>query len=375
MKIYFDNAATTQVAKEAADAVYNAMCENYGNPSSLHNMGLDAEKDVEKARAKVAAKLGCKPAELVFTSGGTESDNLAIIGGTLRNSRKRKTIICSEIEHPAVGEAFKYLETLGYNVLKIKTENSGIINLEHLESILSDDVAFVSIMHVNNETGCIQPVKEAAEIIRKKVSDAIIHSDMVQSFGKLPLENVDMASISSHKIHGPKGVGALYIKNGVKINPIVHGGGQQKGVRPGTENVPGIIGFGVAAEMLETEKTYQDLSMLNKEFKETLLSEIDNIRINGENAVPHTVNISFRGIRSEVLLHTLEANGIMVSSGSACASNKPAPSPVLTAMGLSKDDIDSAIRFSFSRYTNIDEIRYCCDVLKKEVPILRRMMR
>ena len=338
-------------------------------------MGLDAEKEVEKARGKIAAKLGCKPAELVFTSGGTESDNLAIIGGTLRNARKRRTVICTEIEHPAVGEAFKYLETIGYNVLKIKTEKSGVLSIEHLESILSDDVAFVSIMHVNNETGCIQPLKDAIRIIRQKAPEAIIHSDMVQSFGKLPMESVDMASISSHKIHGPEGVGALYIKSGVKINPTLHGGGQQKGVRPGTENVPGIIGFGVAAEMLDTENTYRELSILNKEFKETLLNGIDNIRINGENTVPHTVNISFKGIRSEVLLHTLEANGIMVSSGSACASNKPAPSPVLTAMGLSNDEIDSAIRFSFSRSTSIDEIRYCCEVLKKEVPVLRRMMR
>ena len=198
---------------------------------------------------------------------------------------------------------------------------------------------------------------------------------MVQSFGKLHMENVDLASISSHKIHGPKGVGALYIKNGIKLDPLVFGGGQQNALRPGTENVPGIVGFGVAADLINAEETYRHLSVLSKEFKENIQNSIENIRINGENTVPHTVNISFRKIRSEVLLHTLESSGIMVSSGSACASNKPAPSPVLTTMGLSREDVDSAIRFSFSRYTNIDEIRYCCEVLKREVPVLRRMMR
>ena len=184
-----------------------------------------------------------------------------------------------------------------------------------------------------------------------------------------------MASISSHKIHGPKGVGALYVRGGVKIDPVIFGGGQQNALRPGTENVPGIVGFGVAADLINIEETYRHLSIINEEFKESVQKSIDNIKVNGENTVPHTVNISFRGIRSEVLLHTLESNGIMVSSGSACSSNKPAPSPVLTAMGLSRDDVDSAIRFSFSKYTHIDEVRCCCEVLKKEVPLLRRMMR
>ncbi len=374
LNIYFDNAATTMVCKEAADAAYEVMTKSYGNPSSLHTMGMESEKILSDSRKNIATALSVSDKTVYFTSGGTESDNIAVIGTVTRNARKRKTIITSACEHPAVSAPFDVLGTMGYNVLKIKITPEGLIDLNHLESLLSDDVSFVSIMHINNETGCIMPLGDAIKLIRKKSPDAIIHSDMVQAFGKVKKEDVDIASISSHKIHGPKGVGALYIKEGIHINPTLHGGGQEKDIRPGTQNMPGIAGFGVAAKMLDTEGTTAHLSALKEKFI-NYLSDIEDIKINGENTAPHILNVSFKGTRSEVLLHMLESEGIMVSSGSACSSNKPSPSPVLTAMGLSHEYIDSAIRFSFSRYNTEEEIDKCAAVLKAQVPVIRRMMK
>ncbi len=374
LNIYFDNAATTMVCREAADAAYLAMTECYGNPSSLHSMGMESEKKLDLSRKKVAAALKVPAKNLYFTSGGTESDNTAIMGCVLRNARKRKTIITSACEHPAVSAPFDALAAMGYRVLKINITPQGIIDLNHLESLLCDDVCFVSIMQVNNETGCIMPLGDAVSLIRKKAPAAIIHSDMVQAFGKVTKEDVDLISISSHKIHGPKGCGGLYIKEGIHIDPLLRGGGQEKDVRPGTQNMPAICGFAVATEALSPTQTWEHLTKLKTRFTE-LLSEIEDISVNGENTVPHILNVSFRGTRSEVLLHILENEGIMVSSGSACSSNKPSPSPVLTAMGLHHKDIDSAIRFSFSRYNTEEEINYCAQILKNQVPIIRRMMK
>lgn len=374
MTIYFDNAATTRVCPEAADLVYNTMTKDYGNPSSLHTMGMESEKILDTSRRRVAAALGVGEKTIYFTSGGTESDNTAILGAVSRNARKRRTVITSACEHPAVSAPFEALRGQGYNVLKINVTRGGIIDLNHLEALLCDDVCFVSIMQVNNETGCIMPIAEAVKLIRRKAPAAIIHSDMVQAFGKTAIEDVDMASISSHKIHGPKGTGALYIRDGVHTDALLRGGGQERDLRPGTQNMPGIAGFGMAANLLDADASCKHAEKLKSRFL-SRLAEIDDIRINGENTVPHILNVSFRGTRSEVLLHMLENEGIMVSSGSACSSNKPAPSPVLTAMGLNHGDIDSAIRFSFSRYNTEEEIDICADVLRRQVPIIRKMMK
>lgn len=375
MNIYFDNAATTKVCGQAIDIMKDIMENVYGNPSSLHSMGMESENIIRTARGNIAKAMGVPDECIYFTSGGTESDNTAIFGGVLRNARGRKTVIASAAEHPAVIMPFKKLEEMGYNVHYINVKENGIIDLEHLEDLLNDDTVLVSIMQVNNETGCIMPLVQAVEIIRKKSPKALIHSDMVQSFGKADMGDVDLASISSHKIHGPKGIGGLYIKKGVHINPLIYGGGQEKDIRPGTQNVPGIAGFGAAASLINKEENRKYISKLKNRMIDLLNENIDNFRINGENTVPNILNISFEGAKSEVLLHMLESKGIMVSSGSACSSNKPMPSPVLTAMGVKKEHISAAIRFSFSRYNTEEEISYCVDVLKKELPLLRRMMR
>ncbi|MBQ9097622.1 MAG: cysteine desulfurase [Clostridia bacterium] len=374
MKIYFDNAATTFVCKEAADAVLSAMTDTYGNPSSLHLMGMDAENIVKNSRGEISKKLDV-PAECIyFTSGGTESNNTAIFGACLKTNLKGNRIITTKAEHPAVLEPFKVLAGKGFDVQYVNLLPSGTIDLSHLESLLTPDTVFVSIMGINNETGCIMPMTDAVSLIRKKSPNALIHSDIVQAFCKVSMANVDLASVSSHKVHGPKGVGALYIKKGVHINPLMFGGGQEKAFRSGTENVPGIAGFGAAVKKADMAKDNEHTAML-KSALINAVSDIPDIRINGEDTSSHVLNVSFKGVRSEVFLHTLESNGIMVSSGSACSSNKPSPSHVLTAMGVDSKSIDSAIRFSFSVYNTIDEINYCADVIKRELPILRRIMR
>lgn len=374
MNIYFDNAATTAVCPEATQAAVYAMNEACGNPSSLHTMGMEAEHLLTRAKDAVLSALGKPRGTLYFTSGGTESDNLAIIGAVTRNAHKRRTVITTEIEHPAVSEAFAYLGMMGYNILKIKTLPCGSIDLNSLNDLLSHDTVLVSIMHVNNETGVIQPLDEAVRLIRQKAPDALVHSDMVQSFGKLKMPDVDLASISGHKIHAPKGVGALFVRDRVLINPLLFGGGQQNSVRPGTENVPGISAFGAAAEAI-SQNDAQITSAVKSRLIELIEAEIPDIKINGENTVGSTLNVSFRGTRSEILLHSLEAEGIMVSSGSACSSNKPSPSHVLTAMGLAPSLVDSAIRFSFSRFNTINEAEKCAEVLTRAVSQIRRMMK
>lgn len=371
--IYFDNAATTAVCKEAADAAYKVMTDVYGNPSSLHSAGLEAEKIIENARQKIAEKLNTEKDRVYFTSGGTESDNIAVFGGALRGGG-RKTLIYSAAEHPAVSAPMKELEKKGFNVQKINLLPSGTIDLAHLEKLLTDDTAIVSIMHINNETGCIMPIKDAVKLVRKKTPHALIHSDMVQAFTKAEPEDVDLISVSSHKIHGPKGCGALYVKKGVNISPRVFGGGQEKKLRPGTQNLPGIAGFAAAAELVDTQKEYEHAQKLKNLFLNGI-SDLDDIKINGENTIPQILNVSFKGTRSEVMLHMLESEGIMVSSGSACSSNSPSPSPVLTAMGLAPEYVDSALRFSFSRYNTEDEVEMCVKTIKKHLGTVRRMMK
>lgn len=374
--IYMDNSATTAVCPEAIAEMTRLMGEAYGNPSSLHSMGLEAEKAVTAARRAIAKSIDKKESTIFFTSGGTESDNTAIIGGAMRNSHGRKTVITSEVEHPAVLQSFKYLESQGFTVKYVKVNPEGVIDLNHLESLLSKDVVLVSIMHVNNETGAKMPIKEACKLVKDYNRDILLHSDMVQSYLKIPFEDVDLASFSAHKVHGPKGVGALYIKEGVNVNPIIFGGGQQKNMRPGTENVPGIAGFGKAAEVFNREKSFEKVTEIKKVLTEKILERIDNVTINGgENAIPYVLNMSFKGVKSEVLLHSLESAKIMVSSGSACSSNHPSPSHVLMAMGVKKELIDSSLRLSFSSYNSVDETETVAEELRRQVAILRKVMR
>lgn len=374
--IYMDNSATTAVCPAAIAEMTRLMGEAYGNPSSLHSMGLEAEKAVTAARKSVAESIGKKDSTIYFTSGGTESDNTAIIGGAIRNSHGRKTVITSEVEHPAVLQSMKHLESQGFTVKYVKVNSDGVIDLAHLESLLSKDVVLVSIMQVNNETGAVMPIKEAYKMVKDFNRDILFHSDMVQSYLKIPFEDVDLASFSAHKVHGPKGVGALYIKEGINVNPIIFGGGQQKNMRPGTENVPGIAGFGVAVNEFDREKSFAKVSEIKKSLTEKILARIDNVTINGgEIAIPYVLNMSFKGVKSEVLLHSLESAKIMVSSGSACSSNHPSPSHVLMAMGVRKELIDSSLRFSFSACNTVEETEIVAQTLEKQVAILRKVMR
>lgn len=376
MKIYMDNSATTYVCPEAVKIMTEVMENSYGNPSSLHSMGLESEKLLSSAKKIIANSIGKKESTVYFTSGGTESDNTAIIGGAIRNSHGRKTVITSEVEHPAVLESMKYLKSLGFEIKYVKVDREGIIDLDHLKSLLSDDVVLVSIMHVNNETGAVMPIKEAYNMVKNFREDILFHSDMVQSYLKTDFVDVDLASMSAHKVHGPKGVGLLYVKEGVNINPLIFGGGQQKNLRPGTENVPGICGFGEAVRVFDKEKSFTKVSEIKKSLLEKVLSKIDNVTVNGgENALPYVLNMSFERIKSEVLLHSLESAGIMVSSGSACSSNHPSPSHVLKAMGLKKELIDSSLRFSFSAYNTLEETDVAAEALQKQVTILRKVMR
>lgn len=379
MEIYFDNAATTMVCKEAADVAYKVMTESYGNPSSLHNKGLEVEKQLRIAREQVAHAWGVTPGEVYFTSGGTESNNISLGGAILKGRKWGNKVITTKAEHPAVLEVLEhYREALGIEVVYIDLLENGLPDMQQLKEKADDKVILVSMMHVNNETGVIMPVREAVSIVKKAAPRSFAHSDMVQSFGKTGVTvaalGVDFASISGHKIHGPKGIGALYIKKGITIPTMVFGGGQEKNVRSGTENTPGICGFGEAAAL--AEKEHNNAEKITAEVKDIILKgvmeNLPDCKVNGENTVSNVLSISFCGLKSEILLHSLESKGIYVSSGSACSSNHPSPSKVLTAMGRSNKEIDGSLRFSFSRYNTPQEAKRCVEVLLAEVPEIRR---
>ncbi len=381
MEIYLDNSATTCPYPEAAKAVADAMMNCYGNPSSLHRMGFEAEKKVKAAREKIAASLGAVPGEVYFTGGGTEGDNISILGGARALKRKGKRIITSKIEHPAVLETFKALESEGFETVYIDTDEHGLIDINQLKSEINDDTVLVSLMHVNNELGTIQPVEEVSKLLTGK-NKPLFHIDAVQSFGKLRMKSAvqaaDMISMSSHKIHGPKGIGALYIKKGVNIKTPVTGGGQEKGIRSGTENVPGIIGFGVAAELSyrDFDRKIEDMRVVRQYLLDGIRAEIRDVKINSyedERCAASVLNVSFIGTRGEVLLHMLEENGIYVSTGSACASNKKGQSHVLKAIGLTNDEIEGAIRFSFSEFNTRQEMDIVLEKLKKAVESIRKV--
>lgn len=383
MEVYLDNGATTKPREEVIDIMVKAMREYYGNPSSLHRKGVEIEKLVKRARKQVAKALGADEGEIYFTSGGTESNNLAIFGALEGNRRKGKHIITTKIEHPSVLNVFNKLEEQGYDVSYLSVDKNGLIDIEEFESTLRDDTALISIMYVNNEVGTIQPITEICNIIKNRKNKPLLHVDAIQAFGKVKFNlkklKVDLLSISGHKIYGPKGIGAIFIRKGTKIKSIVFGGNQEFGIRSGTENVPGILGLGVAAELVKKEFDFGTNKM--RELKKQLLGGVKNnlegTKINGiadEFTAPHILNISFEGIRGEVLLHTLEQEGIYVSTGSACSSRKKSFSHVLKEMRLTDVEMEGAIRFSFSYQNTKEEIDYTIEKLCNMVKDLRKVI-
>ena len=383
MEAYLDNSATTRAFEAVRDVVVRTMMEDYGNPSSLHKKGMEAERYVKRAAEEIAKTLKASPSEIIFTSGGTESNNMAIIGGAKAARRKGNHIITSTIEHASVYNVFGHLEEEGWRVSYIPVDEYGRLNQEALLSRLDDETVLVSVMYVNNEIGSVNPIGGIGAMIKEKSPGTLFHVDAIQAYGKYRInpkrEQIDLLSASGHKIHGPKGAGFLYVKNGVKIAPTVFGGGQQRGLRSGTHNVPGIAGLGEAARLIyeNHEEKIAAMYRLKRLFVE-LVSALPDVQVNGytdERSAPHIVSVSFGGVRSEVLLHALEEKGIYVSSGSACSSNHPAVSGTLRGIGLERRFLDSTLRFSFSIFTTEEEIRYCAEVLNELLPVLRRYRR
>lgn len=379
-EIYFDNGATTRPFPEVREIVMRMLDTEYGNPSSMHQKGFDAEKIMNNSRETIAKSLKVDPKEIYFTSGGTESNNLALIGSALANRRRGKHIISSCIEHASVYNPLSFLEDEGFEVTYLPVDENGIVRLDALKDALREDTILVSIMSVNNEIGAVEPIEEIGRIVKGYNKDIIFHTDCIQSFGKYVLRprrwKADMISVSGHKIHGPKGTGFIYIKNGTKIRPIIYGGNQQSGMRSGTENMPGIAGLGEAVRLVyeDHDIKVEKLNEIKGHFLERVHGEIDNIKDNSGQA-PHIVSISFPGVRSEVLLHALEERGIYVSAGSACSSNKPGISGTLKGIGLPKECLESTLRFSFSTFNTVEETDECVEALKALVPKLRRFTR
>ena len=379
MEAYFDNAATTKVFPEVKDLVVKLMEEDYGNPSSLHQKGLDAGHYIKETTEILAKEWKVDSKEIVLTSGGTESNNLALIGAALANKRSGNRIITTKVEHASVSSTMAFLESLGFEIIYLNVDHRGIVDLEQLEQEVNEDTILVSVMYVNNEIGAVEPIQKIAEIIKEKNPKTLFHVDAIQAFGKYHIYpkrmGIDLMSVSGHKIHGPKGTGALFIKNRTKVKPIIYGGGQQDGMRSGTENVPGFAGFGLATKMV-----YEDLearTVRMRAVKDRLterLKTLPDVYIN-EVEAPHILSVSFVGVRSEVMLHALEEREIYVSSGSACSSNKPAVSHVLSSIGLQKDRLESTIRFSFSAENTVEQADYAADVIEEILPVYRKYVR
>lgn len=383
MEAYLDNSATTRCSKAVADMVYKLLTEDFGNPSSLHMKGVIAENYINDAKKKIAKTLKVQEKEILFTSGGTESNNLAIIGSALANKRAGKHIITSSVEHASVYSPMQFLEELGFEVTYLPVNSDGQISVEELKAAIRDDTILVSLMHVNNEIGAVMPIEEAGAAIKAANPSTIFHVDAIQSYGKFVIRpkkmNIDLLSVSGHKIHGPKGSGFLYIKDKTRIKPIIYGGGQQKGMRSGTENVPAYAGLGVAAEEIYTDfdKKIAHMYSIRDHFIDEVL-QIDGVTVNGrcdhENA-PHVVSVSIEGIRAEVMLHTLEEKNVYVSAGSACSSNHPAISSTLKSIGVKQNLLDSTIRFSFCVNTTMEEVDYAISVMRDVIPKLQKYTR
>ena len=381
MEAYLDNSATTRAYPEVGDLVYKVMCQDYGNPSSMHRKGVDAEHYVKEAKETIAKVLKVNAKDIYFTSGGTESDNLALIGCARANRRAGNHLITTSIEHPAILNTMRYLEEEeGFRVTYLPVDEDGRVSLDALKEAICEETILVSCMYVNNEVGAVQPIEEIGKIIREKNPAILFHVDAIQAYGKYHIypnrQGIDLLSVSGHKIHGPKGVGLLYVNKRVKIRPILFGGGQQNGMRSGTENVPGCVGLGVAAR-----EAYKDFdARIEKLYtlREHLiagLKPLGGVTINGSEDrtnAPQIVSASFEGVRSEVLLHALEDKGVYVSSGSACSSNHPGISGTLKGIGVKKELLDSTIRFSLGDLNTEEEVNYAIGVLGELLPVLRR---
>lgn len=374
--IYFDNGATTKTDKQVAEVMYDTMVNSYGNPSSLHSKGLEAEHILKNSRKIIADKLKANPNEIYFTASGSEANNLAVLGAT-DLFRFKGEIITSKVEHKCILECMKRLEDMGFKVHYLDVDTDGVVDVNQLESLINEKTQLVSIMHVNNECGSIQPVKEIYSVIKSKNPDTLFHIDNIQGFCKIDItaDCCDMMSVSAHKIHGPKGTGALYVKKGVRLSPVIYGGGQEKGLRGGTENVPAIAGFGKAVEVFKQNN--DKLLAVKKHIIDRITNEIPKVYVNGDvdKSSPYILNIAMIGLRSEIILHSLEQRGIYVSSGSACSSNKPSPSHVLVAMGYKPERVDSSIRLSFSSENTMEEADAFCDVLSDIAKINKKIRR
>lgn len=383
MEVYFDNSATTKVFDCVRDIVVKTMTEDYGNPSAKHKKGMEAEQYVRRAAAQIAKTLKVQEKEILFTSGGTESNNMALIGTAMANHRAGKHLITTRIEHASVYNPMAWLEQQGFEVTYLGVDEQGHISLEELRKAIRPDTILVSVMHVNNEIGAIEPVEEIGAMLHEVNPSILFHVDAIQSYGKLQIRpkkaQIDLLSASGHKIHGPKGVGFLYIDQRVKIHPLIYGGGQQRDLRSGTENVPGIAGLGAAAEEIyrNHEEKMERLIGL-KDYFISRIGEIPEAVVNslpGKAGAPQIVSVSFSGVRSEVLLHALEDKGIYVSSGSACSSNHPAISGTLKAVGVKRELLDSTLRFSFGMFNTQEEADYTIEMLKELLPVLTRYRR
>lgn len=387
MEAYLDNAATTRPLDEVTELVARVMREDYGNPSSLHTKGVAAERYIRAAADAVAATLKCERKNIIFTSGGTESNNMAIIGGCMANRRRGKHIITTCFEHAAVYEPCLYLEEVfGYEVTALPVDAEGHVDEEELGKALREDTVLVSVMMVNNEIGALQDIAAIGKTIKEYNPSILYHVDAIQAYGKMKIHprkmQVDLLSVSGHKIHGPKGSGFLYVADGIRLHPYVHGGGQQQGRRSGTENVPGIAGLGLAAEkMYGNLEEHRERLYAGKKYLISLLQQLDGIHIHAckspesRESAPHIVSAGIEGVRSEVLLHALEERGVYVSSGSACSSNHPGISSTLQAIGVQDGLLDSTIRFSLSVQTTQEEIDYAVEQMKELLPVLRRYVR
>ena len=383
MNAYFDNSASTKVSEKAIDIMLKTMREDYANSSAKHIKGVDAEKYVKDAAETIAKTLKVKKSEIIFTSGGTESNNMALLGTAMAKKRLGKHIIISGIEHPAVYMPATVLAEEGFELTVLPVDKTGRVDLEVLKENIREDTILVSIMYVNNEIGAVEPVDEISKIVKSKNANTLFHVDAIQAYTKFKInpktQGIDMLSASGHKFHGPKGVGFLYINSDVKISPIIFGGGHQRGMRSGTLNTTGIAGMGVAAKEAydEFDKRIEKIKSL-KNFIMDELEKIEGAVLNtgrGDNFAPQITSVSFEDIRAEVLLHALEDRGIYVSSGSACSSNHPGISGTLKAVGIREDLLDATIRISLSELNNMEEAKYLIDNLKELLPLLRKFVR
>lgn len=377
--MYLDNSATTEISKEVLSAMEPYLKENFGNPSTLYSIGRESKKALELARKQVADSINAKTDEIIFTSGGSESDNLAIKGIAFKLKSKGNHIITTEIEHPAVKETLHFLESLDFNVTYLPVYENGVIKVEDLKEAITPETILITIMHANNEIGTIQPIEEIGKLARE--NNIIFHSDAVQSFGKIDIDveklNVDLLSLSSHKINGPMGVGALYTKKGVRLVPLIHGGGQERGIRSGTENVPGIVGFAKACELANNNlnENQEKLVAIRDEIIEKVLDKIPESYLNGDKEIrlPNLINFRFRAIEGESLVLLLDSKGYQTSTGSACSSKNLESSPVLTALGLDPVDVHGSLRISLSPNSNEFDIDELVDAIAGAVETLRKM--